>query len=296
MKQNIISLSEAQLHKVIKESINHLLYENMEDESRTEIEGGKYVEIDNFDEFKDLLTFNSPDDVYYLMIQQRRKDNPGKKYTNGTCEYLRYYIIKSYQELMSLRSEIRRFCIVNNARAYITANKRSLSTGMDWVKRYKADPRKYRGMRGVETQMAFGRSFENDITRDRILIDIDTDDTSVHDKVHEILKKYGVKIIVEYKSLNNGLHIITDSQEQLLDAFLCKEFLQFDGGKDLGKLATVGMDMDKYTLLYACLEPKGYRAPTSYNPNFQQQCAKDAIEYRKAMGDRYEKITGKKHI
>ena len=95
---------------------------------------------------------------------------------------------------MSLRSEIRMICIRENARAYITANKRSLSTGFDWVKRYKADPRKYRGMRGIETQMAFGRSFENDVTRDRILIDIDTSDTTVHDKVHDILKKYGVKI------------------------------------------------------------------------------------------------------
>ena len=162
-------ISIMNVKKILRESIKTVLFENIETETRKELDKGKYIEIDNFEEFKDLLSFNSNDDVYYLMIQKRRKDNPTQHFSNGTCEYLRYYIIHSYDELMSLRSEIRMVCIRENARAYITANKRSLSTGFDWAKKYKADPRKYRGMRGVETQMAFGRSFENDITRDRIV-------------------------------------------------------------------------------------------------------------------------------
>lgn len=282
------------LNKIVHNSVKKVLFENIEQETRTELDNGNAVEIDNFEEFEKLLSFNDPDDVYYVMICKRRKDNPNVPMTSHV-EYERYYLIHDYNELLSKRSEIRMLCIKNNARAYITSNKRSLSTGMQWAAKYKADPRKYRGMQGHEIQMAFGRSFEDDIKRDVILIDIDTPDQSVHDKVHEILRKYKVEILVEYKSLNNGLHILTKSQEQLLDAYLCNEFIQFDGGQDLGKLATVGMDIDKYALLYCCLAPQGYRAATSYNPKFQAQSKSDAIKYRKSMGKRYHDITGNWH-
>ena len=56
--------------KILRESIKTVLFENIETETRKELDNGKYIEIDNFEEFKDLLSFNSNDDVYYLMIQK----------------------------------------------------------------------------------------------------------------------------------------------------------------------------------------------------------------------------------
>lgn len=284
------------IRKMVHESIKKVLMENIESEIRsqfTDTKGKNVVEIDNFEEIKQLLSFNNPDDVYFVKLVKRGKDNP-HAHMHGD-EYPKYYLIHSEQELSQHEREIKVLCMRDNLRAYITANKRSLKDGMHWADIYKRDPRKYKHMIGHEIESAFGRSFENDVKRDVIMIDIDTNDKTVHQKVHDILKKYNVDIIMEYPSLNDGLHIFTKSQEQILDAYLCKEFLQFDGGQDLGRLSTVGMDIDKNALLYCCLEPQGYRGATNYRPQVQQDAIKKGIEYRKQMNDRYTQITGKKH-
>lgn len=285
-------LSEKKLHQIIKQVIK----ENLENEVRTDIDNlgrGTITEVDNFQEIQQLLNFSSPDDVYFVKLVKRRKDNPQANLKGD--EYPKYYLIHSIQELMSYEREIKALCIRHNLRAYITCNKRSLKDGMEWVTKYKADPRKYRHMQGHEVESAFGRSFADILNRDVVMIDIDTDDKSVHQKVHDILNKYNVKIIMEYPSLNNGLHIFTKSQEEIIDAFLCKEFMQFDGGQDLGRLATVGIDFDKNALLYCCLQGKGYRGATNYSQATQASAQADAVKYRQELDNRYTKLTGKKH-
>ena len=284
-----VILSESQL-KYIVNAVN----ENQFDETRTEIDNGNIVEIDNFDEIENLIDIQSPDDVYYLQLIKRRKDNPSLRLVKD--EYVKYYLIHSYDELLKLKPEIKYFCIINNARAYLTANRRSETNCKHWADVYMKDNRsnfrgKYAFVRGHETEYAFGRSFEDDIKRDVVMIDIDTPDKSVHDKVRQILKKYKVDILMEYPSLNNGLHIFTKSQEQILDAYLAKEFLQFDGGQDLGRLSTVGVDFDKNALLYACLKPQGYRS--NYSAKTTAICKNGAKAMRDKLQRRSDELKSK---
>lgn len=103
-----------------------------------------------------------------------------------------------------------------------------------------------------------------------------------------ILKKYKVEILMEYPSLNDGLHIFTKSQEQILDAYLAKEFLQFDGGQDLGRLSTVGVDFDKNALLYACLKPQGYRQ--NYSAKTTAICKSGAKSMRDKLQRRSDEL------
>ena len=99
-----VILSESQL-KYIVNAVN----ENQFDETRTEIDNGNIVEIDNFDEIENLIDIQSPDDVYYLQLIKRRKDNPSLRLVKD--EYVKYYLIHSYGELLKLKPEIKYFCI-----------------------------------------------------------------------------------------------------------------------------------------------------------------------------------------
>lgn len=276
------------IETIISENITKYL-----SETRTEINGGKTIEIDNFDEVKQLINPESSDDTWFIKIVQRRKDNPSLRLR--TDNYVKYYLIHSIQELEANKSEIKYLCIQNNARAYITANKRSKTECDKYAKIYQDSNRRhphhgqFNFVKGHEIEYAYGRSFADKTDREVVMIDIDSPDTSIHNKTHEILKKYNVPIMMEYPSLNNGLHIFTKAQEQLLDAYLAKEFLQFDKGEDLGRLSTVGIDFDKNALLYVCTAPQGYR--DNYRQSVVDDAKRGAVKMRQTLQQRRNNLS-----
>jgi hypothetical protein len=78
--------------------------------------------IDNFEQIKQYLTFDSSDDFYYVQIIQRRKENPELKTNNYM---VKSYAISSIDYLDMKKKEIVTLCELHNARAYINLNKRS---------------------------------------------------------------------------------------------------------------------------------------------------------------------------
>lgn len=78
--------------------------------------------VNNFENIKKYLTFNSSDDFYVLFLKKRRKDNPGLKY--GEVELGTFYI-SSIKDLEELMPEIIAICDATNSRAYINLNSRS---------------------------------------------------------------------------------------------------------------------------------------------------------------------------
>jgi len=78
--------------------------------------------IDNFEQIKQYLTFDSSDDFYYVQIIQRRKENPELKTNNYM---VKSYTITSADYLEMKKKEIVTLCELHNARAYINLNKRS---------------------------------------------------------------------------------------------------------------------------------------------------------------------------
>jgi len=78
--------------------------------------------INNFEQIKKLLVFDSPDDFYHIQILQRVKENPQiKKNSNLVKTYCAY----STEYLDKKREEIIKLCEIFNARAYISLNRRN---------------------------------------------------------------------------------------------------------------------------------------------------------------------------
>lgn len=79
--------------------------------------------IDVFEQIKPLLSFNTPDDFYYLQVFQRRKDMPNGAKKNTII--IKDYYIHSLEYFEKKYPEIKALCDFFNARAGLRLNKRS---------------------------------------------------------------------------------------------------------------------------------------------------------------------------
>ena len=78
--------------------------------------------INNFEQIKNLLEFDSNDDFYHLQVLKRKKENPEL----GSNSYVvKTYYVSSKEYLDLRKQEIIDLCNSNNARAYINLNRRS---------------------------------------------------------------------------------------------------------------------------------------------------------------------------
>ena len=221
------------------------------------------VEIDNFDNCASVMKYEHPGDtIYFVQIVKRDKDNPGVKSQFNACSYLKEFYFKSEQEFRAAETEIKTLCKSLNARAYIYMNPRSKQVidkftqrEMDKIKRHRSLRQQYGGH---EMAIAAGRSLDLP-ERPLCFIDIDTEDFNVIRKVQEMLKDAGITPLFAYRSLNNGLHIILPDKEQAkkLDLSIING-KGWDATKRMAMNAQVSLEIDKPTLLYACLVPQGY--------------------------------------
>jgi hypothetical protein len=79
--------------------------------------------IDNFNQIRNLLQFNSPNDFYYVQIIRRKKENPEMKDKNNSySRCIKSYYINSIEKFDTKKDEITKLCEVFNARAYIKLN------------------------------------------------------------------------------------------------------------------------------------------------------------------------------
>lgn len=240
-----IQLTENDLRNIVNETLS-LMFES--DDENTE-----YI-VDNFNLVVKLLNFKSDDDFYFVEIIKRKKDNPNDAFRYR--QFISYYWITSREQLLSLKDEIINTCVNNNARAYIYMNPRSAQVVKDYakvlVKRFAQRGKGYGKYRGHEIEFASGQHKDWD-SRPISFLDIDSTDTKIFDKVHQILAAYDITPMAEYKTPNGGLHILLpDKKARYLD------WSMFDDGKQLGQYATVHFNIDSPTLLYSSVKPQGY--------------------------------------
>src|SRR6185369_11091715 len=82
--------------------------------------------IDNFEQIKKLLSFESEDDFYFCQIIQRKKDHPeGLPGKNNNSRAIKTYCIKSIESLDFYKDEMIQLAAFHNARVGINLNKRS---------------------------------------------------------------------------------------------------------------------------------------------------------------------------
>lgn len=225
-------------------------------EERTVFDDGS-VEVDNFDMISKMLNFNSDDDVYFVKIVKRHKDNMGQYFANNAADYLTYYLITSVDELISKKEEIKSICKKTNSRAYIYLNSRSAKAVNDYAEnvlknRFKRHRNEWY-KQGHEIEVAAGQSKDWD-DRTICFVDIDSDDESVYKKVIEKINAAGITPIDIYRSTNNGWHIIIADKEKAKTL----NFKDIDDGNNFGRFATVSLEIDKSCILYCKVRPNGY--------------------------------------
>lgn len=241
--------------------------------------------VDNFDMIGDYMEFNNPDDVYFVQIIKRWKDNKDKPeadqwkaagqakgtYRSG-AEYLNYWLIHSPQELESLKSTIIKACSYNNARAYISINSRSQAQVNAYIGKFKSrfsnpnDPRVKYAEAILYGQAKSGSAWRNE--RLKVLLDIDTTSDSkvtihgksvnVWDEVRKRLSALNIKVAAEYETPSGGLHLILNNKNNRNLIPFYRSLKDFDGGRDLGRLAMVHPSEDIKMVLYSNVDTEGY--------------------------------------
>lgn len=81
--------------------------------------------VDNFEQIKKLLNYNSEDDFYFLQIMRRKKENPTLTSNTKIIDEL---FINSNEYLDTKKEYIIQMCNMFNARATIRLNRRSYKT------------------------------------------------------------------------------------------------------------------------------------------------------------------------
>lgn len=81
--------------------------------------------VDNFEQVKKLLNYNSEDDFYFLQIMRRKKENPTLTSNTKIIDEL---FIDSNEYLDTKKEYIIQMCNMFNARATIGLNRRSYKT------------------------------------------------------------------------------------------------------------------------------------------------------------------------
>lgn len=243
--------------------------------------------VDNFELLNNYMEFNNPDDVYFVQIIKRWKDNKDKPeadqwkaqgkqkgtYHSG-AEYLNYWLIHSPQELANLKSDIIKACSYNNARAYISINSRSQNQTNAYMNKFKSrfqsnpnDPR-YKHAEAILYGMPkSGPAWKDE--RLRVLLDIDTTrdakakmpngkTVNIWDETKKRLNDLNIKVAAEYETPSGGLHLILNNKNNRNLKPFYSGLKDFDGGRNLDKLATVHPSEDIKMVLYSNVDTEGY--------------------------------------
>jgi hypothetical protein len=173
--------------------------------------GRKYYMVDNFNQIKNYLVFDSEDDFYHLQIIKRKKDNPGLTGRNNNARCMKTYYVTSVEYLEEKQEEILALCKIHNARACINLNRRSFEqiafqtmikiTGQIMSKDFKSVRRAYDSVCG-----AFSHERKDHKTW---IIDIDDLDTNLAKIIEDINKIEPItNRHVATIPTKNGFHLI----------------------------------------------------------------------------------------
>lgn len=165
--------------------------------------------IDNFEQIKNLLVFESEDDFYFSQIIQRKKENPQVGSNSHVCKT---YYIRKVEDLDYYKEEMVNLATIHNARVGINLNRRSFEkcafqtlrkiTDQIMNKDYKSVRKAYNSVCGLHSNEA----------NKKWIIDIDEKNIDVVDeciKVIEDINPIGKSKVQSILETKNGYHIIS---------------------------------------------------------------------------------------
>lgn len=253
--KNVI-INESIIKNALRQAINEMM-----DEDRTEMTDGT-VEIDNFQNVREIMNFSKPGDtIYFVELIKRKKDNPGML---DSRQFIKQFYFKDENEFNNAENSIKTLCQQLGARAYIYLNARSKAMIDKYTKIYSDRFAKNRKMAQHfgNNPMAYaaGRSFDAP-DRPLCFVDIDSDDFKDISTAMKIIQDAGIKPLFAYRSMNNGLHVILPNKDDAKKLDFTPINGNLNGLSQFYKNnAKISVEIDKPTLLYASLKPNGYGA------------------------------------
>ena len=253
--KNII-IDESIIRKAVRQSINEMM-----DEDRIEQQDGT-VEIDNFENVRQIMNFTNPGDtLYFVELIKRKKDNPDML---DSRQFVKQFYFTNENEFNNAEQSIKNLCQQLNARAYIYLNARSKAMVDKYTKiysdRFARNRKMARHFGNNPMAFAAGRSFDAP-DRPLCFVDIDSDDFNDISMAMKIIQDAGIKPLFAYRSMNNGLHVILPNKDDAKKLDFTPINGNLNGLSQFYKNnAKVSVEIDKPTLLYASLKPNGYDA------------------------------------
>lgn len=166
----------------------------------------------NFDNIKKILEFSEKNDFYYIMILQRRKENPDMKIGVRNIDNLYLY---SIDDLDKIKNRIIETCEKYNARAYINLNRLDMEKIALYTQKKIIDliiQGEFKYIKNAYASVCGSHTTEK---TKKWVIDIDENELKYKDNIVNLIsnlhtlnnKKY--KIIAELPS-KSGIHIISN--------------------------------------------------------------------------------------
>lgn len=155
--------------------------------------------INNKNKIVPLLDFTDNSMFYFVQILQRKKDNP----EHPSRKVLKQFMVKNDDELTRIMPLVKTICEGNDARAYISLNRRNYERVAKRVNLKLAEYllyNQYEAVRKIYFKCVGASHDENKASR-RILVDLDTDFQKNH--FEEI-----VDLIRECDHLGGRMHLI----------------------------------------------------------------------------------------
>lgn len=200
--------------------------------------------VDNFDLIEFLMGFNNSNEFYFLQIIQRKKDGNVTQVANNGYRTVKTYYIYSKEQLRAKENKIKELCLRNNARAYITLNRRNANeVALASIQEYAklvSEGNAFQGYRVYDS--ACGQTRARDY-KAQWIVDVDTKDEKEISKIIDIVNSCRGQEDNKIKAIIptvHGVHLLTSG---------------FDSRQFAQELAIRNMDpidiqKDNPTLLY----------------------------------------------
>lgn len=173
------------------------------------------MSINNFEQIKQLLTFSSEDEFYFVQVLQRKKDNPGNiNGSNNSSRLIKAYYIDSLKKLEKQQDEMIQLANLFNARVGINLNKRSYyKTAFNTLKKI-SEQMHNKEFKNIMRAYNTSCGIHNDVDDKIWLLDFDYIPTNPDWYIDLKGYLYGMQPIMKDKVLayipsKNGVHVIT---------------------------------------------------------------------------------------
>lgn len=184
--------------------------------------------IDNFDLFRQKMNWNNSDEFYFVQILIRGKDGHPGVNGNNKNRLIKFYTIRSLEDLNKNELEIKAICSILNARCYIHPTKRSFNEVADECLRITTDTYLSKtnniGLKAAYST-ACGKSF---ISKDKkFVVDLDGEDVLKSKEIIDFIEKecepFNTSKYLYSVPTAHGLHLITKAfnRQKFCEKFKC---------------------------------------------------------------------------